>query len=88
MRRAYCKTWIVAVGIALAVGVVSCGGTEVSSPPSPLVDPSVVFKQYEEAAKPIECSSASRDMDEAVRKGNFRNHEDQGFPVPRCVGDF
>src|SRR4051812_47049376 len=71
MRRAYCKTWRVAVGIALAVGVVSCGATDGSRTPSPSVVPSVAFTQYEQAVKPVECSSASRDMDEAVREGNF-----------------
>jgi hypothetical protein len=88
MRRAYCKTWIVAVSIALAVGIVSCGGADVSSPPNPSVDPSVVFKQYEEAAKPVECSSASRDMDEAVRKGNFGIMKTKAFQYRDVLATF
>jgi hypothetical protein len=85
MRRAYCETWIFVVGVAVVVSVGGCGSADVSSPS---VDPSVAFKQYEEAAKPVECSSASRDMDEAARKGNFGIMKTKAFQYRDVLATF
>ena len=52
------------------------------------MDPSVAFKQYEEAVKPVECSSASRDMDEAVRKGNFGIMKTKAFQYRDVLATF
>jgi hypothetical protein len=71
MRRGYSPIGLWLLGTALAVSVAGCGGSEAPGASSPSVDGSVVFTQYEEAVKPVECSSASRDMDEAVREGHF-----------------
>jgi hypothetical protein len=74
MRRAFAKIFIFVVGIAIVTSVAGCSGTNASSASSsssPPADPNAAFKQYEEAAKPVECSSASREMDEAADKGNF-----------------
>ena len=61
-------------GIALAVSVASCGGTEApvaSSPSSPTVDPKVAFAQYEKAVKPFECTDAYGDMGDAHHDGDL-----------------
>ncbi len=70
------------------MSVSGCGGSDASSPPSPSVDPSVAFKQYEEAVKPVECSSAGRDMDEAVRKGNFGIMKTKAFQYRDVLATF
>jgi hypothetical protein len=67
------------LGIALAVSVVSCGGTEApaadapvaSSSSSPPVDPNVAFAQYEKAVKPFECTDAYGDMGDAHHVGDL-----------------
>jgi hypothetical protein len=76
MRRAFRKTWIWVVGIAVAVSVASCGGTEAStaeapSPSSPPVDANVAFKQYDEASKPFECTDAYGDIGDAHHTGEL-----------------
>jgi hypothetical protein len=72
MRRAFFKIWISVVGIAVATSVAGCGGAPgASSPSSPAVDPNVAFKQYEEAAKPFECSPLYGEMGDAAQVGDF-----------------
>jgi hypothetical protein len=76
MRRAFCKIWFWLLGIALAVSVASCSGTEASTaeapgPSSAAADPEVAFKQYEKAAKPFECSDAFGAMGDASKAGDI-----------------
>jgi hypothetical protein len=74
MRRAFCKIWIPAVGIAIVMSVAGCGGTAApgaSSPSGPPVDPNVAFEQYEEAAKPFECSKAYGEMYDALQEKHY-----------------
>jgi hypothetical protein len=70
MRRAFCKIWISAVGIAVVTMDAGCGHTAapgVSNPSGPSVDPNVAFEQYDEAAKLFECSKAYGDMYDALQ---------------------
>ncbi len=83
MRRRYCETWIWLLGVALAVSAVSCGGSDAPGASSPPVDPGVAFAQYEEAAKPFECSKAYLEMYDAyeaehfgIMKDRARQHRD------------
>jgi hypothetical protein len=74
MRRAFCKVWISAVGIAVVTSVAGCGDTAApgaSSPSGPSVDPNVAFEQYDEAAKPFECSKAYGEMYDALQERHY-----------------
>jgi hypothetical protein len=74
MRHRPGSARLLLAGLALVLGIAGCGGTEAadaSSPTSHAVDPDVAFKAYDAAARPLECSSASLDMDNAARAGNF-----------------
>ena len=87
MRSALCKIWISAVGIAVMTSVAGCSGTAApggtSSPSGPPVDPNVAFQQYDEAAKPFECSKAYTEIYKAlsdkhygIMKDRARQHRD------------
>ncbi|MDT5101383.1 MAG: hypothetical protein QOC76_5120 [Mycobacterium sp.] len=71
MRRAICSTWITVVGVAVAISVAGCGGTDESGASSPPVDPDVAFKQYDEASKPVDCSQAYGAMGDAHHDGDL-----------------
>src|SRR4051812_19208952 len=83
MPRTRCKTWVIGIGVAVAMSVASCGGTDAPGASSPPVDPTVAFAQYEEAAKPFECSKAYLEMYDAyeaehfgIMKDRARQHRD------------
>jgi hypothetical protein len=74
---------MIAVCTAVAMGVVSCGGTDAPVASSPPADPNVAFGQYKEAAKPFECSKAYIEMYDAydaehfgIMKDRARQHRD------------
>jgi hypothetical protein len=61
-------------GVALAVSVAGCGGTEApvaSSPSSPPPDPKVAFAQYEKAVKPFDCTDAYGNIGDAHDDGDL-----------------
>lgn len=81
MRRDLCKIGMSAVGIAVVTSIAGCGGTE--APGAPSVDSNVAFAQYDEAAKPFECSKAYGEMWDAyhdahygIMKDRARQHRD------------
>jgi hypothetical protein len=83
MRRAFGKIWISVVGVAIVMGVASCGGTDAPTATSPPADPKVAFTQYEGGAKPFECSKAYGEMYDAfhdkhygIMKDRARQHRD------------
>jgi hypothetical protein len=83
MRRAFSKIWISAAGIAVVASVVGCGGADAPGASSVAADPNVAFAQYEEAAKPFECSKAYLEMWDAlsdkhygIMKDRARQHRD------------
>jgi hypothetical protein len=83
--------WMAASGVAALVSLVACGGNrtpEASSPSPPVVDPNVAYKQYDEAAKPFECSPTYRDMDDAAGDGNFGIMKDKAFEYRDVVATF
>jgi hypothetical protein len=63
MRRAFCKTWVLVVGITVVTSVAGCGGDGESassvaapSPSSPPVDVDVAYAQFLKAVKPFWCA--------------------------------
>lgn len=83
MRIITCKTGISAVAVMLVLGGCGSNGASTEEASNPSVDPNVAFTQYDQAAKPFECSKAYGEMYDGyadkhygIMKDRARQHRD------------